>query len=311
MLRWRRRGLLVSPRGDAAWSTHAQNPTALALSDDLWRIYFAGRDARNRATLFAADVDPRREMRVLALHDRPLLAPGVSGAFDEAGLGPACALRDGRRVLLYYAGVSAARDVPHRHAVGLAASDDGLRFERVTPDAVFASGSHDPYSVSVPFVRRARGGFEMWYHSTTGWYAHDGRREATYTIRRAFSPDGVAWAPVGADVVPPEHAATGSTRPWIAHDGSRARLWFSRRGTRFRDDAEDAYRLVSAPLNDDETALGDPPQPVRFTNPPQIGAWDGWMQAYASVVRADSRLVMFYNGDGFGRAGFGWAEARA
>jgi hypothetical protein len=32
------------------------------------------------------------------------------------------------------------------------------------------------------------------------------------------------------------------------------------------------------------------------------------MIAYPCVIRVGRRLLMFYNGNGFGRDGFGWAE---
>jgi hypothetical protein len=48
---------------------------------------------------------------------------------------------------------------------------------------------------------------------------------------------------------------------------------------------------------------------VQFENPPVTGDFDSWMQAYACVVPHGEDLVMFYNGNDFGRAGFGWARS--
>ena len=36
--------------------------------------------------------------------------------------------------------------------------------------------------------------------------------------------------------------------------------------------------------------------------------WDSAMMAYPSVVHYKNRTYMFYNGNGFGRDGFGYAE---
>jgi hypothetical protein len=311
MASFRRRGLLVVPPGSGnAWCSHAQSPTVLVLAADRWRIYFAARNAANRATIFAADVDPRDEMRVLDLYAKPLLAPGETGAFDVAGLGPSCALAVDGRVWLYYQGVAVRCDVPYQHAIGLAVSDDGLAFERVAPGPVLSTGPYDPMFVTTPFVRHTGSGYEMWYGSATGWDTSARRLEAAYTIRRAVSADGVVWsAATTLAVSSDDPRVVGSTRPWIARDGDCSRVWFSRRGANFRADGPEAYRIVHAPLAADGTHADGPIEPVVFENPPQPGDWDEQMQAYPCVMPLGAGLVMFYNGNDFGRAGFGWATA--
>jgi len=307
----RRRGLLVAPPGSGtAWASHAQNPTVVALDGDRWRIYFAARNERNRATILAADVDPRDEMRVLDLYARPLLPPGETGAFDVAGLGPACALVAVAQVWLYYVGVAVRCDVPYQHAIGLAVSDDGLAFERVATGPVLSTGPYDPIFVSMPFVRYSGSTYEMWYVSATRWSADAGRLEASYTIRRTVSADGIVWS--GATtlaVASDDPRVVGATRPWIAPDGDRSRLWFCRRGADFRGDGPGAYRIVQVPLADGGTHADGPIESVVFENSPQPGDWDDQMQAYPCVMPLDDGLVMFYNGNDFGRAGFGWATA--
>jgi hypothetical protein len=39
--------------------------------------------------------------------------------------------------------------------------------------------------------------------------------------------------------------------------------------------------------------------------------WDSTMIAYPCVLEVDGRRLMFYNGNGFGAEGFGWAEWQA
>ncbi|MEA2721914.1 MAG: hypothetical protein QOJ39_3778 [Candidatus Eremiobacteraeota bacterium] len=308
MASFRRRGLLIVPPRSAAWFSHAQNPTVLALAADRWRIYFAARNEANRATVFAADVDPRNEMRVLEIYARPLLPPGAIGAFDVAGLGPSCALAACGRVWLYYVGVTVRSDVPYQHSIGLAVSDDGLAFERVATGPVLSTGPYDPIFVSTPFVRHTGSAYEMWYGSATGWDASAGRLEAAYAIRRTVSADGVVWSAATTLAVPPDDPRmVGATRPWIARDGERSRVWFSRRGADFRSGGPGAYRLVHAPLADGGTHADGPIERVVFENPPQPGDWDAQMQAYPCVMPLGDDLVMFYNGNEFGRAGLGWA----
>ena len=307
---WTRRGLLVAPPpSDDVWRTHAQAPTVLALSERLWRVYFAARDAGNRTHPYAAELDPEDGMRVLAIRrSPPVVAPSAPGRFDAAGLGASCALPHGERVRLYYTGFFVRTDVPHHQAVGLAESDDGLRFERVAEGPVFTHGIRDPYFVSMPFVRRTASGYEMWYTSGTGWYDGGGRLEATYALRRTVSADGVLWSAESEPALAIEgRAPFADTRPWIARTGGRDELWFSSHGPAFRDGGAEAYRLFHAPLDASGTRAVAPVSEVAFENPPQPGEWDAQMQCYACVVPYEDGLAMFYNGNGFGTTGFGWA----
>jgi hypothetical protein len=70
---------------------------------------------------------------------------------------------------------------------------------------------------------------------------------------------------------------------------------------------DQAYRLMSIRLDERDVACGDA-EPVLFDNPPAPGDFDGTMQAYACIVSHHDDLIMFYNGDEFGKAGFGWAR---
>jgi hypothetical protein len=47
---------------------------------------------------------------------------------------------------------------------------------------------------------------------------------------------------------------------------------------------------------------------LRFENPPQADDWDAAMQAYPCIVPHRSQLFGFYNGNGFGQTGFGFAR---
>jgi hypothetical protein len=59
----------------------------------------------------------------------------------------------------------------------------------------------------------------------------------------------------------------------------------------------------------DECGVGSgAAEPVIFENAPQAADFDSWMQAYPCVLTDGDDLVMFYNGDGFGVGGFGWAR---
>jgi hypothetical protein len=305
---WRRKGLVVEPPAAAShawWASCAGIPTCLPLHDRLWRIWFGGRDAQGRAGVLCADVDPADDMRVLAMRDVPGLERGGEGAFDSAGLWASAALEVDGRILLWYTGMRLGREVPHELAIGLACSEDGgLTFRKVGAQPVLSSG--EPGFATTPCVRRLGTGFEMWYSAGTGWVDSGNGLEPTYDIRRAVSSDGVDWIPDPFPVVALGGTAwAGLTRPWV--EAGADTIWFSARGAgSFREPSAQAYRLQRAPLWAGTVPAGAI-ETLRLEPPPRPGDWDGWMQTCACIVPFGETRVMFYNGNGFSRTGFGYA----
>ncbi|MER9581450.1 hypothetical protein [Mesorhizobium sp. M0276] len=240
-------------------------------------------------------------------HLDPILEWGPSGTFDCSGLGPSCALMIDGRVHLYYSGIYPRTDVSFQISIGLATSEDGLSFKRAFTGPIRGIGPVDPYFVSTPFVGAVEGGYRMWYASGTGWANVRGVLEPDYILRSCFSPDGMMWE-TRSSVVLGDDLGDGisQTRPWITQDAGGMRLWYSRRGRDFRAGGNEAYRLFSRRINIPDGAVGEA-EPVVFSNPPTTGEFDNWMQAYCCVMQCASGEVMFYNGDGFGEAGIGWA----
>lgn len=309
---WERRGLLVTPpAGHPRWATHAQAPTVLPLAPDCWRVYVGGRDGSNRSRIFCIDLDPRHDFRVLRIHDDAVLECGEPGSFDVHGMGPACALRVGDQIWLYYSGIAQRHDVPYQIAVGLAVSDDGGQsFHRASAGPVITPGRHDPYFVSTPCIWRDGDRFQALYMSATRWIEIGGQAECCYDLRRASSENGLDWVAAPGSAVGLVDRQAGLARPWVLGNGTAQRMWFCHRGSHgFRVPAGETYRLQAARTMDGRSWLRDEGD-LRWSNPPLPSDWDGWMQAYPCVLPWQDGLVMFYNGNDFGRGGFGWAVSR-
>lgn len=306
---WQRGGLVLSvePR-HPWWVSHAQIPTVLALSNRLWRVYFGARDNENRSRILAVDLDPGEGMRVVADHFEPLLDLGEAGSFDEAGMAPSTVIRVGGEIRLYYTALFLRRDVPGQATIGLAVSEDGLRFRKAVAGPVHGLGPYDPFFTSVPHVIQTADGFRMWYVAGIGWRLVNGELMLVNEIRTTRSLDGVIWDPRSERAVGPwSPDIVGLGRPWLVETKEGRRLLVSRRGETHREPGNEAYRLVSIAA-DREGSFSGAEEPVLFTNSPASGDFDSWMQCYACVVPKGRDFVMFYNGNDFGRDGFGWAS---
>ena len=95
------------------------------------------------------------------------------------------------------------------------------------------------------------------------------------------------------------------SRPTILYRGGMWHMWFCHRGSRqFRDGAS-AYRMGYARSADLQTWQRD--DAAAGIDVSESG-WDSTMLAYPCVVTTPAGVLMFYNGNGFGASGLGWAR---
>ncbi len=302
-MRWRKLDRIFAPVRVGDWATsHAAVPFALPLETHRWRIYFSARDHRNRAHTAFFEIDLRRPGQTLRVCDRPVLAPGPLGAFDEDGAMGSWIVRDGDRLLLYYTGWNVGKTVPFRNSIGLAESNDGGEsFQRLSAGPILDRGIHDPFFVANPSVLVEDGRWRMWYLSCVEWQATANGPVHRYHIKVAESADGVEWCRqglVGIDFKDRDEIAL--SRPCVLRDADRARMFYSYRGERYRIGYAESADGLSWRRRDEEVGID-----VAATG------WDSEMIAYAFVFDADGERYMLYNGNGYGATGIGLAVLEA
>ena len=308
-MQWLKQGLIFAPEGRGGWmKTHAQVPAPL-VGDGFIRVYFSSRPEPNLSLTTFVDLDSDNPAKILRVRETPILELGKPGTFDEHGIMPSCAIRDGDTVFLYYSGWSRSVSVPYTNATGLAISEDGGEtFERISDGPILAKSLADPYSATSPGVLKNGSGWHMWYCSGTGWVRINGRYEHTYDIKYARSDNGIDWRSVGKPSITQQNKYEALTRPFVVNDGSQYHMWFSYRGSHSFRDGSDAYRIGYACSDDLEHWRRDD---ARNCLEPSPTGWDSKMVAYSAVARLDERTLMFYNGNDFGASGFGLAISQS
>src|SRR5688500_5307896 len=84
--RWEKLGQIYCPQPvHPKLLTHAANPIPLLLEGDVFRVLFSGRDASNRSSVGAVDLN-LRSGAVVRVHPRPLFEHGPQGSFYADGV---------------------------------------------------------------------------------------------------------------------------------------------------------------------------------------------------------------------------------
>ena len=138
----------------------------------------------------------------------------------------------------------------------------------------------------------------MWYGSTITWQTGNG--EMLHVLREATSTDGITWQRTGTALPHPIGTAQAFSRPTVAEDGRGGlQMWFSYRGAPGR-----TYRIGHAtrPRGGDwALSLASGGLDVA------LDGWDSEMVEYPFVLDHGGERLMLYNGNGYGRSGFGLA----
>jgi len=156
----------------------------------------------------------------------------------------------------------------------------------------------DPISLSYPWVMDCGDSYRMWYGSTLAWDAGNG--EMLHVLHQAASVDGHHWRREGLAAPYELGVAQAFSRPTVARCATGGfEMWFS-----YRSGKGETYRIGYATSEDgsrwklDLAAAGIDVSP---------SGWDSGMIEYPFVLDHRGQRYMLYNGDGYGKTGFGIA----
>jgi len=299
-MRWRKLGQLYSPQSvHPKLATHAANPLAVLLAEDVYRIFFSGRDGQNRSSIGYVDVDIVRR-KVVDTCDKPVFEFGPVDSFYSHGVSIGnCYEVDGQRYIVFM-GWQRPKGGHWRGDIGRLVLENDFSLHLDGEGPFMASDAVDPLSLSYPWVIQERAElYCMWYGSTRTWDAGNG--EMLHVINRAISMDGHHWQRQGLSVPYQLGLAQAFSRPSVVNSPEEGyQMWFS-----YRNGSGQKYRVGYAKsktgdewkLSLDEAGIDVSPD-----------GWDSEMIEYPFVFDHKGERYMLYNGNGNGQTGFGIAR---
>jgi len=300
--RWRKLGQLYCPTAGGKHPkllSHAANPLPVHLDGDVYRVFFSGRDSQNRSSVGAVDID-LVQRKVVTEHYLPFFEHGAAGSFyaDGVSIGN-CYEANGVRYMLFM-GWQTPEGGHWRGDVGRLIVTPQLTLELESAEPFMGSDTTDPISLSYPWVMPRQGddGYDMWYGSTLTWDAGNG--EMLHVIQHASSHDGHRWHRTGLAVPYELGVAQAFSRPTVARGAhGNLQMWFS-----FRSGSGEKYRIGYAESDNGQTwKLALDQSGISASE----SGWDSEMIEYPFVLDHAGDRYMLYNGNGYGKTGFGLA----
>jgi len=303
-MEWRKRGVIFRPDGRSAWARHsALQPTPILLGDDVIRVFVGLRDDDGVGRVGFVDVRAEDPSTVVRVSSEPCLDIGEPGAFDDNGVIPCAVVRRDHEIFLYYAGYTLGRRVRFLVFGGLAVSrDDGATFDRRTRVPVLDRTDDEMLFRVIHSILLVKGRWRAWYGGGSEFRAGARKTLPVYNIRYLESEDGVRFPPHGEVALDIRDAEHRVGRPYVIETDGTYRMFFG------AGSESQPYRLAYAESadgrhwtrRDEELNLDLSPE-----------GWDSEMMAYPALVRWRDRVYLFYNGNDYGRTGFGYAELLA
>lgn len=299
----KRKGLIFCPDGKSDWAfSHAMNPTIDVISSDVIRVYYSSLDVNKKGRIGFVDLNARNPTEILNISEIPILELGEIGTFDSSGMVPSSIVTIGNVKYLYYYGFQLVHDIRFMIYTGLAVSqNDGTSFERLSRVPILDRTNTDPYIRSLPHVLVEDDVWRLWYTGVDAWTALNGKILPVGNIRYTQSIDGINFGSFKTiNCLNPKHNEFSLSRAFVFKRDNLYKMLFSRR---MRE--TDNYLLGFAHSIDGlNWVRNDRKLLIEETSED----WDSEMICYTSLVEVHGKNYLFYNGNGFGKTGFGYAE---
>jgi hypothetical protein len=316
MMIWEKLGKIFDPNDYCLKDNakgFAQSPQTLVF-DNFIRIYFSTRIIESTGMYLSniAYVDFTKDLRkILGISNNTVIPLGNLGTFDEHGIFPINPFRDGDKILAYTCGWSRRSSVSVETSIGVVYSEDnGNTFERVGLGPILSSSIKEPVLVGDGFVQKYGSIYYMWYIFGKPWIkATTNEPEArVYKINYATSSDGINWNKIEgqqiiSDVIDVNECQALPTV--VEHNGVYHMVFCYRYSSDFRTNPKRGYKLGYAYSNDLKNWTRDD---ARLNLSLSQDGWDSEMMCYPHLFKVENQIYLLYNGNSFGRSGFGAAK---
>ncbi len=296
-MKWKKLGQIFCPDNQSSWmKSHAAIPTATHLQGDVFRIFFSTRNEQNKSHGAFIDFD-LATMKVMNISEKPVLSPGALGLFDDAGVTLNCYLKE--EGLFYYMGWHLTKSVPFSNQIGCARFENSQQEQLTKLSRMPNLGKceQEPFSFGYAWVSRINGTYYMWYDTNLEW-KDNSTNNYRFELRLAKSTDGLHWKKTYQNCLLLTDEERSVARPCVIYEKETFHMWYSVNNN-------GKYRLGYAESLDGQN----------WTRKDELvgiscsaEGWDSEEIEYPFVFDHKGQRYMLYNGNSYGKTGFGLAQ---
>ena len=274
--------------------THASNPLASHLKDNIFRIYYNGRNQDNKSSVSYVDIDILTQ-NIINDPKTPILTYGSEDSFYSHGISIGNIWKQGNKSYIGFMGWQIRKKNHWRGDIRKFEIKDN---KANIPSLLLESSPEDPISLSYPHIMFEDGIYKMWYGSTVDWTSKNG--EMIHVLKYATSFDCKTWNLKGSSLPYIISKAQAFSRPTLMNIKNKKHIWYS-----YRSGDGTLYRIGHSQSENDQFKLNPSPNLDVSSN-----GWDSEMVCYPFVFEHKNEIYMLYNGNNHGIDGFGLAKLK-
>lgn len=302
--KWEKKGLIYCPDGTIDWMNNSVlTPQPFLLNEEVIRVYASFRDKDGVGRIGYLDLDARNPSNILKLSKKPVLDIGPAGCFNDNGLILGDLVHYRNELRMYYVAFQHVQKAKFYAFSGFAVSKDGgetfSHYSRIpvldrTEEGVFGRCIH------TVIYDEKRNVFRVWYSVIYDWTYINNIPYPTYDIKYIESEDGIHFPDEGIQCLKCNENEYRIGRPRV----------------RILKDGLYEMRYTSDTLNKEYiSGYSESEDGIHWTRKDELGwlkksdsGFDCEMACYPVVIETKYGTYMFYDGNGMGKTGFGYAK---
>lgn len=297
-----KKGCIYCPKGEHDWEINTfMTPHAMIISPGVIRIWGGVRDVAGISRIKYIDVEESNPSKILDVSQSPSLDVGANGCFDDNGviLGDILPVDD--KLYLYYVGFQHVQKAKFYAFSGLAISSDiGKTFERYSEVPILDRTSKGRFGRCIHTVLHEEGKFKCYYAIINDWKVIHNIPYPIYNIWYTESDNGIDFPYqdncLSVDTLDNEYRI-GRPKVYKTNDGYE--MYYT------RDLVSKEYIAGYAKSKD---GIVWTRQDEMFPFIKSDNGWDSQMACYPVKLSSGDKKYLFYNGNGMGKTGVGYAE---
>lgn len=296
--KWEKKGrlFLLKKKG---WS-HSSHPCIRKIKNNLYEIYFAARDKDSISNIF----------KIKFIHNKgtfskigtaiKVLSPGKIGFFDSEGCIPVDIEKKEGKTYLIYVGWQNFKNNIWICDTGIARVYKNF-VKRVFSGPIVGRSKESPLFTALTTVIKKKNYFHAICNKGIFWKKKNKKLTPKYGLHHAKSKDLINWSIDKKIALPFKKKEYAFGRPSIIKIKNYYYMWYAHRET----EHSKLYRIGMSISKDlIKWKRFDKFSGITISR----NGWDNQMICYPYVFRIKKDFYMLYNGNNYGRTGFGFAK---
>ena len=295
-MKWIRKGCILKIKGK-----RCQLPT-LSKVNNKFHLWFSSKNSKGYSEGFLIKFDNISNLNNLKLFKpKKNLKTGNIGSYDFFGVMPMQEVKN----YLFFIGWTVRKDVPYFNFTSVAKRLSNNDYYKLGP--ILGPDTKDQGFSGTFFVQKFKSKYFGYYLSQSNWVKDENENiNPMYDIKIAYSNNLIDWTKTNKIAIPLKKSEAGISSATIIKHKNTLHMWFSVRKSKFfRKDPRYSYRIKHAISRDGLKWI----RTNYFSLHPSADIkGEEEMVCYPNIIKNNDKILMLYNGNGFGLSGIRLAE---